>query len=70
MISQEDEPLLKKSRYCFLKRAANLTEHQKVRLRDLLSYNLKTVRSYQIKESFDACWGYISMHHACNCLRA
>lgn len=41
--------LLKKSRYCFLKRATNLTDHQKIRLKDLLSYNLKTVRAYQIK---------------------
>ena len=64
------EPVLKKSRYCFLKRATNLTDHQKIRLKDLLSYNLKTVRAYQIKESFDVFWGYISVHHARKYLRA
>src|SRR5579859_2477006 len=36
------EPLLKKSRWCVLKRKANLTAQQKFRLRDLLRYNLQT----------------------------
>jgi hypothetical protein len=34
---------LKKSRWCVLKRKANLTPQQRFRLRDLLRYNLKTV---------------------------
>jgi transposase len=44
------EPLLKKSRWCLLKRKQNLTSDQKFRLRDLLRYNLKTVRAYLLKE--------------------
>ena len=36
------EPILKKSRWCVLKRKRNLTEHQRFRLRDLLRYNLRT----------------------------
>ena len=35
------EAVLKKSRWCLLKRKQNLTGSQRVRLRDLLRYNLK-----------------------------
>jgi transposase len=45
-------PLLKKTRWCVLKRKANLTTHQRFRLRDLLRYNLRTVRAYLLKEDF------------------
>ena len=44
------EPLLKKTRWCVLKRKDNLTPQQKFRLRDLLRYNLRTVRAYLLKE--------------------
>ncbi len=64
------EPVLGKSRYCFLKRPENLTEMQSVRLNDILAYNLKTVRAYRIKESFDVFWSYQMVHHARNYLRA
>ena len=53
-------PLLKKSRWCVLKRQANLTDQQKVRLRDLLRYNLRTVRAYLLKEDFQQFWDYTS----------
>jgi transposase len=49
-------PLLKKSRWCVLKRKQNLTSQQKFRLRDLLRYNLQTVRSYLLKR-FSAVLG-------------
>ena len=39
------EPVLKRSRWCFLKRPANLTEKQTVKLKELLRYNLKPVRA-------------------------
>jgi transposase len=58
------QPVLNKSRYCFLKRKSNLTTKQKVRLNELLRYSLKTVRAYQIKESFDVFWKYKSVAHA------
>jgi transposase len=54
------EPVLKKSRWCLLKRKENLTGQQKGRLRDLLRYNLKTVRAYLIKEDFQQLWEYDS----------
>lgn len=54
------EPVLKKSRWCLLKRKTNLTGNQRVRLRDLLRYNLKTVRAYLLKEDFQQFWEYNS----------
>jgi len=58
------DPVLAKSRYCFLKRPENLTDNQRTRLKDLLAYDLKTVRAYGIKEAFEVFWKYRSPHHA------
>ena len=58
------EPVLKKSRWCFLKRRENLTEQQGFRLRELLQMNLKTVRAYLLKESFQQLWEYRSAYWA------
>ena len=52
------EPVLKKTRWCVLKRRANLTGQQQFRLRDLLRYNLQTVRAYLLKEDFQQFWEY------------
>ncbi len=54
------EPILGKSRFCFLKRPRNLTVGQASKLGDLLRYELKTVRAWMLKESFDAFWQYNS----------
>ena len=54
------EPVLKKSRWCLLKRRENLTDTQRLRLRDLLRYNLKSVRAYLLKEDFQQFWTYDS----------
>jgi transposase len=53
-------PLLKKSRWLLLKREENLKIQQRFRLRDLLRYNLKTVRAYLLKEAFQQLWEYNS----------
>lgn len=58
------EPLLKRTRWCFLKRPENLTEHQAEKLSDVLQYDLRTVRAYLLKDSFDAFWSYTSPHWA------
>jgi transposase len=42
-----------------LKRKENLTEKQAVRLRDLLKYNLQTVRAYLLKEQFQQFWALL-----------
>ncbi len=54
------EPVLKKSRWCLLKRRENLTEKQDIKLNELLKYNLKSVRAYLLKEDFESFWEYVS----------
>jgi transposase len=54
------EPVLKHSRWCLLKRPENLTEKQTVKLAELLKYNLKSVRSYLLREDFQRFWEYVS----------
>ena len=54
------EPVLSNSRYCFLKRTENLNEKQNLKLKEVLQYDLKSVRAYYLKESFDAFWHYNS----------
>ena len=58
------EPVLKKTRWCFLKRPENLTPTQSTKLTDVLRYNLRTVRAYLLKESLDALWRYNTPHWA------
>lgn len=58
MKSEGFEPILKDSRYCFLKNEENLTEKQTIKLGELLRYDLKSVRAYLLKESFQAFWNY------------
>jgi transposase len=58
--SEGGVPVLKKSRWLLLKRSENLKDEQQFRLRDLLRYNLKTVRAYLLKEAFQQLWEYNS----------
>ena len=60
MASEGLAPVLKKSRWLLLKREENLKTEQRFRLRDLLRYNLKTVRAYLLKEAFQQLWDYNS----------
>src|ERR1044071_8383331 len=53
-------PVLKKSRWLLLKREENLKTEQRLRLRALLRYNLRTVRAYLLKEAFQQLWDYNS----------
>lgn len=52
------EPVLKKSRWCLLKRKENLTERQEATLDELVKYNLQSVRAYLLKEDFHGFWEY------------
>lgn len=54
------EPVLSKTRWLLLKRPENLTEKQETRLAELVQYNLKSVRSYLLKEEFQFLWLYTS----------
>ncbi len=58
------EDILKHTKYCFLKKTENLTDKQKVKLSDVLQYNLKSVRAYLLKESFQLFWNYTSSYWA------
>jgi transposase len=60
MVREGYEPVLKKKRWCLLKRPENLTDKQNVSLRELLAYNLKSVRAYLLKEEFQLFWDYES----------
>jgi transposase len=60
MMREGRVPLLKKSRWLWLMRERNLKSEQRFRLRDLLRYNLKTVRAYLLKEAFQLLWDYNS----------
>jgi transposase len=57
MVREGYEPLLRKKRWCLLKRPENLTDHQRMSLRELLGYNLKSVRAYLLKEEFQLFQG-------------
>lgn len=58
--SEKKEPLLSKSRWCFLKRKQNLTGKQGLKLDELLRMNLRTVKAYLLKEQFHKFWEYKS----------
>ena len=58
------EPILKKTRWCFLKRTENLTDNQSQKLSDVLQYDLRTVRAYLLKEAFEGFWSYTSPYWA------
>lgn len=52
------EPILEKSRWCLLKNKKNQKTSQLAKLRELVQYNLKTVRCYLLKEAFQHFWTY------------
>ena len=58
------EPMLKHTRWCFLKRNKNLTAKQGIKLKDVLKYDLKSVRAYLLKEAFQVFWEYTSPYWA------
>jgi len=60
-LSQEGyEPVLTHSRWCFLKNPENLTDQQRLKLDEVMQYDLKSVRGYLLKESFQLLWEYTS----------
>ncbi len=54
------EPVLKNTRWLIAKRPENLTTKQKPLLRELVQYNLKSVRAYLLREDFQNFWNYKS----------
>jgi transposase len=68
LVNDGYEPVLKRSRWCFLKRPENLTDKQTVKLSEILRYNLRTVRAYLLREEFQRLWEYSSAWWACKFL--
>jgi transposase len=64
LVAQGKDLILKHSRWALLKNPENLTDKQKVKLKDLLSCNLKTIRAYLLKEDFNSFWEYRSARWA------
>ncbi len=60
LIKKGFDVILKHSRWCLLKNPENLTDNQKVKLKDLLACNLKSIRAYLLKEDFQNFWSYTS----------
>jgi transposase len=52
------EPVLRRSRWCLLKRRDNLTDKETVKLSEVLKYNLRTVRAHLQREEFQRFWEY------------
>ena len=58
MLADGYGPILKNSRWALLKNPENLLESQAAKLKELVKYNLKTVRAYLLKEQFQLLWSY------------
>lgn len=64
LIKEGYENILKHTKYCFLKKEENLTPKQEIKLAEILQYDLKSVRAYLLKESFQIFWTYTSPYWA------
>ena len=60
LIADAYDSVLFKSRWLLLKRRSKLDAHRDVSLKELLKYNLRTMRAYLLKEQFDIFWSYSS----------
>ena len=58
------DPILKRSRWCLLKRPENLTPKQVIKLADILRYNLRSIRAYLLKEELTKLWDQASPEDA------
>lgn len=59
--SQEKDNILSNSRWLLLKKTANLSQKQTIRLEKLLKINLSSVKAYLLREDFQQFWKYKSM---------
>jgi transposase len=57
-LMEEAPDLLKGTKYIWLKNPWNLTPRQNLRLKDLLTWNLKISKAYLLKEFFQHLWQY------------
>ena len=52
------EPILKHARWCLLKRKENRTKRQTVKLKELMQYNLDSVKAHLQVDDFQQFWDY------------
>ena len=69
-LQAEGWSILKYSRWLLLRRRKTLDHKKRYRLRQILQWNLRTVRAYLLKESLSALWDYKSPTYAGRCLDA
>lgn len=62
--------VLTKTRWLLLKAKKNLSRAQRMRLRDLVAINLRTVRAYLLKEQFQRFWTYTTRGGAARFLKS
>jgi len=58
------EPILKHSRWCLLKNKNKQKESQLAKLKELMKYNLKSVKCMLLREAFQKFWTYKSSYWA------
>jgi len=61
LLREGKEPVLTKTKWLLLKRPENLTGKQQGHLKNLLQYNLQSVRAYLLREDFQHFWSYTSV---------
>ena len=68
LLKKGKEVVLRKARYILIKNPENLNKGQKIKLKELLACNLKSIRAYLLKEDFKHFWTYKSTTWAGNFL--
>jgi len=63
-LSRQGWDVLKRSRWLLLRRRKRLNGRQRFKLRQILQWDLRTVRAYILVESLQALWEYRSPKHA------
>ena len=63
-LAQEGWDVLKRSRWLLLRRRKRLDGKQRFKLRQILQWDLRTVRAYILVEGLQALWEYRSPEHA------
>ena len=69
-LSRQGWDVLKRSRWLLLRRRKRLSGRQRFKLRQILQWDLRTVRAYLLVEGLQAMWEYRSPGHAGKCLDA
>lgn len=54
------EPVLKKSKWALMKNPENCTKAQSIKIKELMQYNLKSIKCYLYNREFEKFWTYTS----------